>query len=249
MQVQFESDFQKKVLFVSFAPFTVLKDKSHVDEWKKQWIEILKAWHSPYKALIDFSNVHIEHSPELMGELTRLFEFLKRFFLRKVVAWGLKEQIENFPIELVVAEEDALKILGLGERGPRTSSGDFRSLIHIDNHFEQKNIELSFLEPVVLTKDKVAILRSKMTNNLMLWHSGWHLLVDCTNVQIPEESYEAFQSMVRFLKGFFLQEIVGYSPTQKDLKYPFPVYRSRHRAAAQVKGDGTESGRDAHCKK
>lgn len=250
MQVQFESDFQKKVLYVSFPTSTVLKEVTQIDLWKKQWVEVLKAWHSPYKAVVDFSNVRIENdSPEFLAAIARLFEFLKRFFLRNVVAWGLQDEIQHFPIELVATEEEALKFIGLRERAPRSSSEDFRSLIHLENHFEQQNVELSFVEPVVLSKDKVTILRSKMTNNLMLWHSHWHLLVDCTNLEIPEESFESFHNLIRFLKGFFLEDVVGYSPAKKDLAYPFQVFRSRHKAAAQVKGSGTESGRDAHCKK
>lgn len=248
MQVQFESDFQKKILFVSFPANTVIKDKNDLDLWKKQWTEVLKSWHSPYKAVIDFSNARMEDdSEDFKNALTRMFEFLKRFFLRKVVAWGLQSPWKDLPFESVQTEEEALQAVGLRER-VRLPSEDFRSLIHLDNHFEQQNVELAFLEPVVLSKDKLAILRSKMTNNLMQWHSHWRLIIDCTNLEIPEESLASFESMVRFLKGFFLEDIVGYSPV-KGRSYPFPVFRSRHKAAAQVKGSGTESGRDAHCKR
>lgn len=250
MQVLFESDFQKKVLFVSFPPETVLREASQIDEWKKQWVEVLKSWHSPYKASIDFSNLHFENnSEEVLTKLTRMVEFLKRFFLRSLVGWGLKDAPDHFPFPLTKTEEEALQSIGLRDRGPRSASEDFRSIIHIDNHFEQENVELSFLQATVLDKDKLAILRSKMTNNLMQWHSSWHLLIDCSNLEIPEESLESFQNMVRFLKGFFLQEVIGYSPAAKGLSYPFPVFRSRHKAAAQVKGSGKSSGRDAHCKK
>lgn len=251
MQVEFESDFQKKILSVSFKEGTVFKDKSDLDLWKKLWMEELKAWHSPYKALINFSNVTFsDESEAFFAHLKKMFDFLERFFLRKSVAWGLKQIPANieFPFEVVESEEEACKVLGLRER-VRAPSEDFRSLIRLDNHFEQKNVELSFLEPVILTKEKVAILRSKMTNNLMLWHSHWKLLIDCHNLEIPAESHQGFESMVRFLKGFFLEDVVGYSPLSKDLSYPFSVFRSRHKAAAQVKSSGTDSGRDAHCKK
>ncbi len=248
--IQFESDFQKKILYISFPSKIVLAKKSQIDDWKKQWIEVLKSWHSPYKALIDFSNVEIQNSEEIFSALKKMFDFFERFFLRKIAAWGISDKnlFKSIPCDCVETEEDALKILGLRER-KHSASEDFRSQIHIDNHFEQQSVELSFLSPSLLTVDKLAILRSKLTNNLMLWHSQWSLIVDCSQLEIPDSSYVDFEKMLKFLKGFFLQDIVGYSPTSKDAKYPFTVYRSRHKAAAHIKGSGLESGRDAHCKK
>lgn len=249
MKVEFESDFQKKILYVSFLEPTLLKDTQAIEAWKKQWMEALKAWHSPYKALIDFSKVNIEASSEdFQRKWKSFFDFLSRFFLRKAVIWGFKGSFDLSPFESVSSEEEAFKLIGIRER-KRAPSDDFRSQIHIDNHFEQQNVEISFLAPVVLNKEKLAVLRSKMTNNLMLWHSEWFLLVDCSNLEMPPEIFKDFEKMIVFLKSFFLKELVGYSPASKEAKYPFPVYRSRHRAASQVKGSGNTSGRDAHCKR
>ncbi len=249
MQIRFESDFQKKILYVSFAEEFVLGELSDLVEWRRQWTEVLKAWHSPYKALIDCTNLRLENqSSEMTAALERMFEFLKRFFLRKVVGWGYREDLghQALPFEVVLTQDEGLDHIGVRERVAR-SSEDFRSLIHLDNHFEQQNVELSFTEPVILSSDKIAILRSKMTNNLMLWHSQWHLLIDCSNVQIPEEAWVDFEKMIRFLKGFFLHDVVGYSPTAKSQKFPFEVFRARHKAAAQVKVQTNTSGRDANC--
>ena len=164
MQVSFESDFQKKILYVSMPSETILKDTADVEAWRKQWVEVLKSWHSPYKALIDCSHLHIENtSDEMTGALERMFEFLKRFFLRKVAGWGFQEEYghKQLPFEIAVTQEEGLELIGVRERVAR-SLDDFRSVIHIDNHFEQQNVELAFLEPTILTKEKLAILKSKI---------------------------------------------------------------------------------------
>ncbi len=249
MVLQLESDFQKKILFISFPPETVLSELSQVESWQKQWSEPLKAWHSPYKALIDCSSLSIKaNSPEIHQALSRMLAFFSKFFLRKAVGWGLRTDsgLEQAPFEIVSTQDEALALLGIREQVSRAVS-DFRSLIHFDNHFEQKNVELSFAEPVSLTKDKMLILKSKLTNNLMLWHSGWSLLIDCTNLEIPEEDWADFDRLVKFLKGFFLEDFIGYVADKKGKTYPFPVFRSRHKAAAQLKPKVIESGRDANC--
>ena len=250
MQIHFESDYQKKVLYVSFGPGSQIRDRTEIDPWRAQWTEVLKSWHSPYKAIIDCRNLQIlGTSPDVQGALDRMFRLLKSFFLRKVAGWGRQEGKghESLPFEVFSTEAEALEALGIRERVPKAGTDDFRAMIHIDNHFEQKTVELSFQGPVSLDKEKLVILKSKLTNNLMQWHSQWDLLVDCSNLEIPEPEWEEFQKMLRFFKGFFLRDLVGYSPAAKGLSYPFPVYRARHRAAALIKGDGTESGRDANC--
>ncbi|MBI2603353.1 MAG: hypothetical protein HYW48_09890 [Deltaproteobacteria bacterium] len=247
MDVKFESDFQKKILAVSFPKMTVLGNVSDVESWRKLWMEQLKAWHSPYKAIIDCSHLRIASDSEVQKALERMFNFLARFFLKKVVGWGNGKGLEHLPFEVLAEEEEALAALGLREKQPRKASEDFRSLIHLDNHFEQKVVELSFAEPVALDKGRLVVLKSKLTNNLMQWHSHWNLLIDCTNLEIPPELNEPFQAMIRFFKGFFLSEMVGYHPQGKGKSYPFPTFRARHRAAAHLKSDTLESGRDANC--
>lgn len=249
MNLKFESDFQKKILYISFPAETLLSELSQVESWRQQWSEALKTWHSPYKALLDCSSLTIKpNSPELEQALSRMMVFFNKFFLRKAVGWGLEEGrgLEQAPFEIVKTQDEALAILGIREQVTRAVT-DFRSLIHFDNHFEQRNVELSFAAPVSLTKDKIPVLKSKLTNNLMLWHSGWSLLIDCTNLEIPEECWPDFDRLIKYLKGFFLEDYLGYVADKKGKTYPFQVFRSRHKAAAQLKSSVIESGRDANC--
>jgi hypothetical protein len=110
-------------------------------------------------------------------------------------------------------------------------------------------VELSFsADAVIDTKEKLQTLRSKLTNNLMQWHSAWSLLIDCTHLEIAAELHADWELMLKFFRGFFLKEVLGYSPKSKELTYPFQVYRARHNAAGRLEGEGLFSGEDADCK-
>ena len=109
-------------------------------------------------------------------------------------------------------------------------------------------MELSFdRDEVVDERSKILALKSKITNNLMQWHSSWSLLIDCTHIEFSPDLSEDVDSMFKFFKGFFMKEVIGYSPKNKDLDYPFKVYRSRHSAAGRLEHEGNFSGEDANC--
>src|SRR5690606_2603525 len=107
---------------------------------------------------------------------------------------------------------------------------DFRSAIQIQNHFRQHVMEVGLAGPVVISEtEQVQILRSKIMNNLTQWHSKWSLLFDCTNLEIDPATHPQWELMFRAFRGFFMKDVVGYSPKGPKETYPFPVYRARHR--------------------
>ena len=108
-------------------------------------------------------------------------------------------------------------------------------------------MELNFAEDVVIDdKEKVEILKSKITNNLMQWHSAWNLMIDCSNLEMNPDINSEFERMLTFF-GDSLKETLGYSPRSKESQYPFKVYRSRHNAAGRLENEGNVSGDDANC--
>ena len=81
----------------------------------------------------------------------------------------------------------------------------------------------------------------------MLWHSAWHLLIDCSKLRIEESLFEDFSLLKKSLKGFFLKEVVGYNPATAKESYPFSVYKSRHKAVLDFEKAGTSEGDMANC--
>jgi hypothetical protein len=215
----------------------------------------LKSWHSPYKALVDLQNLEVRpapgEEPRLREALERMLKFLEGLFLRKVVAFGFSEVAGHalLPFEFAESEEKAKEMVGLREAIVRVGPGDFRSAIQFQNHFRQHTVEMSFLAHVVIeTSDQVAILKSKLINNLMQWHSKWNLLVDCANLEIAPDALPALKLVEKPLRGFFMKDWIGYSPRGDLSQYPFKVYRSRHNAVAQLEAEGLFSGDSAQCK-
>ena len=237
---------------MSFEPSTIICTSKDVLAWRSQWTQALTSWHSPYKALIDCSNLDIKpdsETDELAKALDLMLSFFKGLFLKKVSGFGYKNEKGHDILPFKVHEklEDAQKELGV--RAKKDSKyDDFRSTIQFDNHFKQHVIELSFAAPVRLdSEEKIRVLKSKLLNNLMLWHSSWSLIIDCSNLEITTDIHPLFTDFTRSLKGFFLKHIVGYSPKAPKDSYPFTVYRARHRAAAELESEGNFSGEDANC--
>ena len=53
--------------------------------------------------------------------------------------------------------------------------------------------------------------------------------------------------MLNFFRGFFLKEVQGYGTKAPEGAFPFPVFRSRHKATIGLKASNMSSGRDANC--
>ncbi len=247
MKLTFESNYQERVLFVCFAEPVVLQTREDVLQWKNEWLLALKTWHSPYKALVDCSNLTIA-TDSLQADLARFFTLLKGLFLQKIVGIGFAAAQGHgwLPFPVLAEEEEARVQLGI--RGQRVRlSEDFRSSIQFDNHFQTHAMELRFLDPVVIdSADKIQVLKDKLLNNLRLWHSHWNLLIDCQNLQVEAAQEAAWLRMTQFFQGFFLKEVVGYNQ-KPGQKLPFRGFRARHRAAAVLESEGAFSGAEANC--
>jgi len=254
MQVTFENDFQKKIMSQAFAEGSRIETRKDVLAWRAAWTGALKSWHSPYKLIIDLSNMTaISSDPDVQDQLRIMVKFFEGLFLRKAAGYGLPESIGTgttlLPFPTFATEADALAELGVREGVQKSAPGDFRSAIQIQNHFQQHVVEVNFSGEVALdSKDKVETLKSKLTNNLMQWHSRWSLLIDCTNLTVDPAVHPDFSRAERTLRGFFLKTAIGYSPKGAKETYPFPVYRARHAAVAQLEAEGKFSGDDAQCR-
>lgn len=251
MKIQFEHDYQNKIMTQAFTESFTLTSDQDVQAWRQLWMDALKSWHSPYKSVIDARNLSIAAGAD-KGQIKAAFERLEKlmsgFFLKKAVFFGLDPELAAVvPFDSYADEDAAMDAVGLRVRVQR-EPGDFRGSIQFQNHFRQHVVELNFAgDTVIDTKEKMQILRSKMTNNLMHWHSAWSLLIDCSQLEIKADCFSEFEAMIRFLKGFFLKEIYGYQPKAKELVYPFKVYRARHNAAGRLEAEGLFSGDDANC--
>lgn len=252
MKVFFESNYQSKILEMQFEPSSLISSTKDILAWRSQWTQALSSWHSPYKALVDCTNLKIHTSAkdkDINKALELMMSFFKGLFLKKIAGFGYKQDQGHdlLPFKVHETLEDAQKDLGVREKKDRKFD-DFRSTIQFDNHFKQHVIELSFAGPVKLdSSEKIKVLKSKLLNNLMLWHSSWSLIVDCSNLEMDTSIHPAFEDLKRSLKGFFLKNIVGYAPKSSKDSYPFPAYRARHRAAAELESEGNFSGEDANC--
>ncbi len=252
MKIQFEHDYQQKVLTQSFPEPVLLAQDADVMQWRQLWMDALKSWHSPYKALIDGRQLRLAFDADrtkLQAAFQRMAKVLNGLFLKKAIIFGVDEELAALlPFEVYLDEASAYEALGLRVK-VQGEPQDFRSSIQFQNHFRQHVIELSFSADAELdSKEKLTALKSKLTNNLMHWHSAWSLLIDCSQLTISEELFPEFEKMVKFFQGFFLKEVLGYQPKQKDLKYPFTVYRARHNAAGRLEAEGLFSGEDANCR-
>lgn len=250
MNLVFDNDYQKRVMRMRFDAPTRIDTVNDVRKWRQLWTNGLKSWHSPYKALIDCSQLSIHDTPEIREELARMEKFLTGFFLKSAVGFGYEEGkgLEALFFKTHVAEEDAAEEVGLGRtRAPR-EPGDFRSSVVLTNYFQQHVMEMAFAVPVVI--DSAAqwdVIRSKIINNLSQWHSKWSLLIDCANLEIHGDFTADFQKLERYLRGFFMKKVLAYSPKGPKETYPFEVYRSRHNAVARLESEGDFSGDEADC--
>jgi len=240
-----------------FGPGSVIASEDDVLAWKQLWMAALKSWHSPYKCLVDCSELTITLADAatdaaITKALARTTKFFEGFFLRSIAGYGLKpgRGLEKLPFKVFDTEEEARSELGLRERGTiAAGSGDLRAAISIQNHFRQHAVEVSFNEPVSIdTEAALAVFKSKLTNNLTQWHSKWSLLIDCSNLTFAPSLHPSWANIEKFFRGFFMKEVVGYSPRGDKSQYPWETFRARHAAAGRLEGEGNFAGDEADCK-
>lgn len=250
LKVEFEHNYQQKVMFQKVQSDSMDLTSKDILEWRSAWTKQLTSWHSPYKVLVDVTQLRLENSPKTKTALDLMLRFFQGFFLRKIVGFGLNPAAHHdlLPWSVFPTREEAEADLGVRlakARDPR----DFRSSITLQNFFQQHCVELSFLSKTALeTPDQVNILKEKMTNNLMQWHSKWTLIVDCTNLEIAPEALAPMERLLKYLKALFMKRAVGYAPAGPAETYPFPVFRSRHRAVTDIDSEGTMGGDQAECR-
>lgn len=252
MKHKIENDFQQKIMFQSWDEPFEIKTLKDVQAWRDSWSAGLKSWHSPYKTLIDLRQVTIsDEDGEVAKAIQRMIRFFEGFFLKKAVGFGSagnKDSI-NLPFPVVADEDLGAAEVGLREKRAKPAAQDFRSAIQLQNHFNQHVVEMNFSESVVMRgKDEVLAIKSKLTNNLMQWHSKWSLLIDCVNLTVEEDAKVHWQAMEKFFRGFFLKAVYGYSPSSTKESYPFETFRARHNAAGRIENEGNFAGDEAVCK-
>ena len=249
MDLIFEHNYQNKYLELSFAEPTVINTTDDILKLREAWLKGLSSWHSPYKAIIDLTQLTVgEDSEKIQKAFVRMETLLKGFFLKKAVTFGGDKTTRSLlPFESFENREEAFDAAGI--RAPKKAvAGDLRSALQIQNHFRQHVMEISLSESIVFSSvDQVQVLKAKITNNLMQWHSAWNLMFDCSNFEFTPEVHAEVERMLTFFRGFFLKDTLGYAPKTKEVSYPFKVYRSRHNAAGRLENEGNVSGEDANC--
>ncbi len=251
MQVDFNSDYQKKILHIRFGEGTDLSTPEQVQELKTLWLKALKTWHSPYRALIDCQHLRFQVPQPLAQKkaLATLFAMLEKLFLKKALGFNLQDQYVGFelPFEIAASEDEARSRFGL-DRAKVVKNENFRDLIQIDNHFRQYFMEVSFTLPAIFDDSaKIKILKDKIMNNLMQWHSPWTLLLDAANLEVKAELVEEFAKALGYFKSLFLQEIITYGQNQGE-PLPFNHKRLRHVALNFIKAPGNAApAGEANC--
>jgi hypothetical protein len=250
MKLEIENDFRQKIMTMSFAEQALVDSKASLDAWKQAWLKELSSWHSPYKLLLNCESLKISAWDNVEKDLELFFKFFKGFFLRKVVAYNTEHlEFSELPVDGIAKDfDEACDKIGVRVKKASADPTDFRGKIHIENDFRAHVMELTFTtEAAVESLEHVEIIKSKITNNLMQWHSKWNLLIDCHNLAWKEGFEEEFSRMEKHFSGLFMTTLIGYSPLSADQKYPFKVYRSRHKAVTQLERIGALSGNEAHC--
>jgi len=252
MKLKFEHDFQQKIMTQSVQEPCVIDAPKVIQEWRSLWTQELKSWHSPYKLIIDCANITYKGSPEVAEAMGRMIKFFEGLFLRSITGYGLDpaKGHQDLPFKMVATFEDAQREAGVrGMRDPKAPA-NFRDSIQFQNHFAQHVIEMSFNDDVMVdSREKLEAIKSKITNNLMQWHSKWSLLIDCSRATFSPAIKEDWTRMDNQLRGFFMKAALGYSPSDPNRdNYPFETFRARHAAVARLESEGLFMGNEAQCR-
>ncbi|MGY3802506.1 hypothetical protein ACWNT8_00345 [Pigmentibacter ruber] len=247
-KIEFENHFALKVVVIYFPNGYVVSNEENLNELKNAWSKNLKSWHSPYTCLFDLRNFTI--APQMQADFEKLIKFFKNFFMRKIIGFYDKNSpTVNVSFEKIEGFEEAASQTGLARaNSPDKKITDLRSKIQFDNDFNAHVMEISFLSDTEInSKEDLAILKSKLQNNLMLWHTPYSIIINCLNLTFSADAKNEFNKIDKFASAFFCKKIVGYSPKAAKDSYPFLTYRSRHLAAGSLENEGLEAGDKANC--
>jgi hypothetical protein len=248
-RIEFQHHLQARVMEIHFPDGYSVASQDDIQALKRAWMSALRTWHSPYTCLFDARNFRVDES--MREPLARLVTFFKGFFMKKILGFCEEGATppEGLPFEILSGYEAASKETGLGrEGGLKRDLGDLRSRIVVDNDFGAHVMEVSFAaETNLATAADVEVLKSKLTNILMQWHSPYSIVFNCANLKFEAEAKEAFPRLERFLRGFFCKAVIGYAPAGAKDSYPFRVFRARHVAVAELEHEGLVAGDVANC--
>src|SRR4051794_16545916 len=141
MNLQFEHDYQQKIMTQVFAEPTTLATAADVQAWRSAWMGQLSSWHSPDKVLVDCTQLTVGDAPQVAKALDVMVRFFNGFFLRKIVGHGLNDAQghKHLPFPVLQSIDEAAVELGI--RTPKNRAPtDFRSTIHLQNHFQQHTV-------------------------------------------------------------------------------------------------------------
>ena len=252
--VKFKSDFSKKLLYIEIIdPVKIIADANNgFNQFKQLWCSQLKHWHSPYKAVINFNNHHynLKITSDFNDQLTKIIKFFTGFFLQKVVCYGLNLDIKDFPIIICKDKDHALKTLGIRLDNSCYSDNQqlsiydrTRNALIIDNDIDNYVVELGLGYQLMINQNQnIDAIKSKLTNNLIHWHSFWCLIVDGSNIlSIDQKLDKKLAGLIKFFHGFFLKSVVIYNVNHLSFDAFFytnsliTVTRSRHKALMIIK--------------
>lgn len=246
-KIKFENHLKERVMEIQFPLGFSVTSALDINEIKQAWTQNLKRWHSPYTVVFDARDFVV--SPEMKAEFEKLVTFFSKFFMRKIIGFA-NEARSDLPFETFPSYDEAIKTTGLSRGAGLTRDlTDLRSRIQVDNDFNAHVMDITFLaETTFETKEDIEILRSKLQNMLMLWHSPYSVVFNCLNLHFSEEARLLFVPRIeKFLKSFFCKKVIGYAPVDAKETYPFETFRARHQAAAHLENSGLQSGAEANC--
>lgn len=241
---EIQNSFAQRLMEISFSKPLNIETGEPLHELREAWTDNLRHWQTPYSCLVDCRNI-VSIAPAEAKAFRRLISHMRVLFMRRIVGWIDEDTVlttevrARLPFDVIVGYANALDRLGI--RPPSFCSSpraDLRTRILIENNFEQRLIEISFLGDVVFrNKCDVDILQAKLENNLYLWHTGFGLLINCSRCHVHEEAREPLHKLEHFLRTFFCKQVVGFG-TAREKAFPFMVKHSRDDAIAQFHLDG-----------
>ena len=122
MTVTFESNYRQKILYMGFEVGCRLQTLRDVSQWRNQWMEELKSWHSPYKVVVDCTNLEVLSLDEKTKQaFSAMLSFFKQLHMRSIVGFGLSHDKghRQIPFEIYASFSDAAKAIGIREQTPR----------------------------------------------------------------------------------------------------------------------------------
>lgn len=250
--VEFVNHFRERVMEVQLPNGLVLDDEETVRFLSQQWSQNILNWHTPFSCVLDCS--HLRIAPGQVKTFQRFINHLRSFSMKKIIGFCESEaqRLElagvELPFDLALGRDTALRAAGFRKRSSATAAedADLRDVLQFEHHFDQRVMEVLCLRQVEFSSAaEVAVLRDKFENMVLQWHSPFVLLLDCTSCTFQPEAHAAFADFVGFARSFFCVGIVGFQPCGPRENYPFPTFRTRHRALEQCNALLDDSARAA----